>query len=83
MTEDEARRFVLGMLLHNARGDNDAIGALAETYPHWGLPEYAAVLRASATEAFIARTELANLLGVSLEEHLEELVLEAAAEEDL
>lgn len=83
MTEEEAYRFVLGVLVLNAKGDGDGIEALAATVGEWDNDTRMMVTQAAISVAFAAHIALAEVAGRPLVEYLEGIALDAAAEVEI
>lgn len=77
MNEDEAYRFVLGILLQHARGDMDAVKALATTV-QWNQDTFAKVMQQAISVAFGAAKKIAELTEEDVEVLLRRMAMEAA-----
>lgn len=77
MTEEEAHKLVMGLLLQNAKGEDENVADLSHgitTFDDMGM-----MFQAALSVAYAAHIALANLEGVGLIPFLEEMAMNTAA----
>jgi len=75
VTEQEAAQLVMGALIQNARGDGEALYALAATVEQWDAETIGDVMQAAISIAYAAHVVIAEITGEPLEDLLKDLAL--------